>query len=1132
MNSRSIAISGMIVLLFAFLASVSTPAAMAQTFRGSIQGTIMDSSGAAVPGAQVKVFSASTGLQRTLTGNEQGEYVASELPLGTYSVTVEKKGFRTTTLTQIPVSVGSPTRADVKLAAGAVSEVIEVNASVPMVETASNTMGGTIEAVEAAELPINGRDYTKLLELVPGANSDPVGSTESAGSYGLFSLNGNRGRSNNYLLDGTDMNDGYRNLPSVNQAGVWGAPSTILPVDALAEIPVTGSPEAEFGRSSGATVNIVTKSGTNLIHGSAFEYYRDGAMNARNYFNTVAQPKNSFTNHQFGGSASGPILKDKSFWFAAYEGQRENGGLPQLGTVPTQADISANTPAGGINKVINNLLSSKPWGTLPASGDGNETFTTPFLNNSDNVIVKADQHLHLFSAGDLLTGRYFYSHGMQSFPLGMLYTGSSAPGYNTTTPTHVNIGSLSYTSVLRPNLIFEVRGGYNRFLQQFLPQDIGLNPNTAFGLDTLSPGYTSKDLGLPTIDIGAYSPIGATASDSRGRVDTNYQLFGNVSMTKGQHSFKAGYEWRRTFIDSFIDSGHRGKLVFSGLADFLSGTIDGGSSASGDGTRYSYQNNSGAYLLDSWRMSKRITVNYGLRWDYFGVIGAENNAFSIFDVKTGGLETIGAANGPASLYPKDWNNFAPRLSVADDLLGNGKLVIRAGGGIFYDGPSQDFFVGNQAYNTNAGEAGPAFNGIVFASPMVYTAPSSPCYNNGNPIISSNANCPIFGPSSNYSPSSVFTVDQKLMTPRYGSYNVNIETQVTNKVSLQLGYVGSQGRHLFRFRDLNQVNNVSGSKDSCGNGQTITYGAQCFPTYTVGSYINIPLYYVNQIETSALSNYNSLQATMKVQNWRGLTSTLNYTWSHSIDTASDGLDFVPNAAMPDNSFNPRAERASSNFDVRQRMQWYWTYNLPKLQQAKWITNGWALDGMFNFATGQPYTVSYLFEGDYNGSGEYYGRPDIIGNPYTGASGTNLLNMASFAAPCTVDTNPTSPTYGNCINGHPGSEGRNAFNSTNYTNFDFSLTKTTHLTKTVTMELRSDFFNIFNHPNFSNPLLPGFGIDVFGNSHTAGNRLVAGADPSTNGPQYMTTTATPDVGSGNPYLGGGGPRSAQLAVHFTF
>jgi hypothetical protein len=1114
MKSRMIAFSGTIVVLLAFLASISASTAVAQTFRGSIQGTVTDSTGAAVAGAQVKVFSTATGLSRTVVANDRGEYVASELPLGTYSVTVEKQGFRAITLTQIPVSVGSPTRADAKLGAGAVQEVVEVSADVPLVETSSNTTGGTIEATEASELPVNGRDFTKLLELVPGSSSDPVGSTESAGSYGLFSLDGNRGRSNNYLLDGTDMNDGYRNLPAINQAGVWGCPSTILPVDALAEIPVTGSPEAEFGRSSGATVNIVTKSGTNTIHGSTFEYYRDGSMSARNFFNTDAQPKNSFTNHQFGGSADGPIVKDKSFWFVAYEGQRENGGLPQLGTVPAQADIDAYTAGGGtINPVISSLLASKPWGTLPATG-GNETFTTPFSNSSDNVIAKADQHLHLFSAGDLLTGRYFYSHGEQSFPLGMLYTGSSAPGYNTTTPTHVNIVSLSYTSVPRSNLIFEVRGGYNRFLQQFLPQDAGLNPNTAFGLNSLPPGYTALDLGLPTIDVGAYSPIGATASDSRGRVDTNYQLFGNVSLTKGGHSYKAGYEWRRTFIDSFINSGHRGKLVFNSLDDFLSGTIDGGSSADGDGTRYSYQNNGGAYFLDSWRLSRRISLDYGLRWDYFGVIGAENNAFSIFDVKTGGLKTVGATGGPASLYPKDWTSFAPRLSLADDLMGNGKLVIRAGGGIYYDGASQDFFVGNQAYNTNAGEAGPAFNGIGFASPVIPTI---------EPGV------PIFG---GYSPSSVFTVDQKLVTPRYGSYNLNIESQITKKVAVQLGYVGSQGRHLYHFRDLNQFNNVAGSTDSCGNGQTIGYGEQCFPTYSVGSYVDIPLYYINQIETSAFSNYNSAQGSLKVQNWLGMTSTLNYTWAHSIDNASDGLDFVPNASQPDNSFNPNGDRASSNFDVRERLQWYWTYNLPKFQRSQWIANGWALDGMFNFATGQPYTVSYLFEGDYNGSGEYFGRPDIIGNPHTGAQGVNLLNLAAFAAPCTMDNNPSSPTYGNCIDGHPGNEGRNAFNAPNYTNFDFSLTKTSHLTEAVTMQLRCDLFNILNHPNLSNPLLPGFGVDVFGASHTVGNLLVAGADPVANGPQFLQTTATPDVGSGNPYLGGGGPRSAQLAVHFRF
>ena len=1054
--------------------------AFSQTFRGGIQGTITDSTGAAIPGAQVKVFSPGTGLTRTLSTNDLGGYVASELPLGTYSVTIVKEGFRSMTLTDIPVSVGSAARADAKLATGMVQEMVEVSANVPMVETVTNTTGGTIEASEAAELPVNGRDFTKLLELVPGATSDPVGSTESAGSYGLFSLNGNRGRSNNYLLDGTDMNDGYRNLPSINQAGVWGCPSTILPVDALAEVPVTGSPEAEFGRSAGATVNIVTKSGSNQFHGSAFEYFRNGSLTARNYFNTAGQPKDSFLNHQFGGMVDGPIVRDKTFFTLSYEGQRENGGLPQQGLVPTLDDITA--AGGATNQVIENLLASNPWGTLPQS-NGSETFTTPFSNVSDNVIAKVDQHLKLFSPGDLITGRYFYSHGMQSFPLGMLYTGSSAPGFNTSTPTHVNIVSLSYTSIPKSNLIVEVRGGYNRFIQQFLPQDIGLNPETAYGLDTLPLGDTSPhDLGLPTIDVGTYSPIGATASDSRGRVDTNYQLFGNVSYTKGRHNFKTGYEWRRTFINSFIDSGHRGKLSFDTLADFLSGTIDGGSSAEGAGTRYSYQNGAGAYLLDAWHMSSKITFNYGVRWDYYGVIGAENHAFSLFNVKTGGLETVGAAGGPSSLYPKDWTNFAPRFSLVDDLTGTGKLVIRASAGIYYDGPSQDFFVGNQAYNTNAGEAGPIFNGIGFSTTLA-------------PTISYGA--PIFG---GYSPNSLFTVDQKLVTPRYGSYGLNIESQLTKTIAVEIGYVGSQGRHLYHFRDLNQFNNVDGTVDSCGNGQTITYGNQCFPSYV----------YINQIETSAISNYNSLQTTLKLQNWHNLTSTLNYTWAHSIDTASDGMDFVPNAAMPDNSFNPHAERANSNFDIRQHMQWYWTYNIPKFNRAQKITNGWALDGMFNFATGQPYTVSYLFEGDFNGSGEYFGRPDIISNPRAGAHGTNLLNVAAFAEPCTMNS-----TTGNC-DGHPGSEGRNAFNAPNYTNFDFSLTKTSHLAEKVAMELRADFFNVLNHPNFTNPLLPGFGIDYL----------------STNGSPFIQTTATPDVGSGNPYLGGGGPRSMQLAAHFTF
>jgi hypothetical protein len=515
-------------------------------------------------------------------------------------------------------------------------------------------------------------------------------------------------------------------------------------------------------------------------------------------------------------------------------------------------------------------------------------------------------------------------------------------------------------------------------------------------------------------------------------------------------------------------------------------------------------------------------MNYGIRWDYFGVVGEQNHQFSLFDVKSQGLEQVGANGGPSTLYPKDWNNFAPRLSIVDDLLGNGKVVLRAGYGIFYDGASQDFFVGNQPWNTCPAEAGPAFNNIAFAGPGC-GGPS----NSVLPVVPDGTNGYAIGTSifSNYTTTSAFTVAQNLSTPIYQSYNLNIESQVSRRVAVQLGYVGTQGRHLFRFRDLNQFNNVAGSIDSCGNGQSIGYGQQCFPNY----------YYVNQIETSASSTYNSLQGSLKIQNWHGLSSTLNYTWAHSIDNASDGLDFVPNAAQPDNSFNPSGERASSNFDVRHRVQWYWTYNLPQYKAAKWLTNGWALDGMFNFATGQPYGVNYIYEADYNGTGEYFGRPDIIGNPHAGAHGTNLLNLAAFAAPCTVDASE------DCISGtqHPGSEGRNAFNAPNYANFDLSLTKTSHISEQLTMQLRADIFNILNHPNMSNPLLPGFGIDAFvDGGHRVGDRLVAGLDPSgttngvVNGPQFVQTTATPDVGSGNPYLGGGGPRTVQLAVRFTF
>jgi outer membrane receptor protein involved in Fe transport len=992
----------------------------------------------------------------------------------------------------VDVSVSSVARANMTLSPGEVKESVVVNADVPLIETSSNTMGGTIEGTQAAELPVNGRDFTKLLVLVPGATGDPVGSSDSPGSFGLFSVNGNRGRSNNYLLDGTDMNDGFRNLPSINEAGVFGTPATILPVDALAEVPVISGGEAEYGRNSGAIVNLVTKSGTNQIHGSVYGFLRDNRFDARNYFNTAPDPQDKFHNDQFGLSLGGPIVKDKTFWFVAYEGQREHGSLPSPGTVPTQADIAAAS-GGGINPVIQGILDTNPWGQLPAGPDTGGvgvpvTFSVPFYNRVDSFIGKIDQHI---GKADLLTGRYFFGDSIQAFPLGLVAGGTGTPGFDTVTPTRVNVVSVSYTKVLSSAMLLEIRGGYNRFVETFSAQDSNFNPSSV-GLDTLGAGTSSADYGMPLVAVSGFSKFGSNAANPRGRKDNNYQLFGNMTYTKGNHNFKWGYEWRRTSIDGFFDSGYRGVLNFGSLSDFLQGIPSGGRSAQGPSARTTFENNSGLYFQDNWRFTPRLTVNLGLRWDYYGVIGADNNAFSILQpcasgqhcAATSGYAPSGTLVNPSQLYPKDLNNFSPRVSLAYDVTGSGKTVIRAGWGVFYDAFSQDFFVGQLPYNTF--NAGPAYNNIQFSF---------------SPTDQIQANVPVF---TGYASSDVFTVSQNMRTPYVQNYNVNIEHQIASGLALQIGYVGSAGRKLFRFRDINQVTDpVSGAKP--------------FPN----------LGYVNQFESSASSSYNSLQTSLRMRNWHRLTSTLNYTWGHSIDNASDGQDYVPNASQPDNSYNPAAERASSNFDTRQRLEWIWSYDLPNFSGPKHLTNGWSLEGVTVYSTGQPYNINYLFEGDYNGSGEYFGRPDLIGNPYTGTSTpAGVLNLAAFAAPCTWD-----PVNGVCVAGtqHFGNVGRNAFRGPNYANFDFSLVKNTKLTERLNMQMRADFFNIFNHPNFSNPLLPNFGVDMFNN----GSQVVTANGVSRLvGTGLLPITATPDVGTGNPFLGGGGPRNVQFALKFTF
>jgi hypothetical protein len=1115
-----------IILAFVLLATLSLSA---QTFRGTILGSVTDAQGAVVAGATVTVKNVGTGLERTTETSTDGSYALPELQIGTYTVTITLTGFQRSVTTNVTVDVAGERRVDAALKPGQISTTVEVAGDLlPQVETTSAELGGTLTAETIEALPVNGRDYQKLIYLNPGIAGSPDQISDSPGSYGVFSMNGSRGRSNNFLLDGTDMNDGFRNDPAINEAGVFGDPATILPLDAVAELKVISNYEAEYGRNSGAVINIVTKSGTNKLHGGLLEYFRTGKLGARNYFNLDAAPKSPFNNNQFGGSLGGPIIKDNTFFYADYEGQSENGAQAGTTCVPYPQQIAHDEGTNGpANPVIAALLARNPYPTpniasavynpvtptdyaafdAGCPNGNNLSDSTSFFNRVDSFIGKID---HNFNANNLLTGRYYYGNSHQSFPFAQL-AGGLLPGFNTITPTRVQLISLSYVKVINSSQVNEARLGWNRFAEGFFAQDQSFVPNS-IGMDT---GITSTyNGGLPSTDVGSFSEIGATDSLAKNRVDSNWHFVDNYSWKTGKHDVKFGYEFRRTTIAQIFDHDFRGTLGFSSLTTFLAGTPDGdggssGSQIQGDTERHTYQNSDGLFIQDSFRATPRLTLNYGMRWDYFGVTGEKGGQFYTVDYANGGN------NVPTSqLYGKDLNNFAPRVALAYDVTGQGKTVVRAGWGLFYDAFSQDMFLGHLPWNCTFCP-GPAYPGLGPNALGEGTA-NATAITPGVPIYAG------FHPEGDF-----FSIDPHMRTPYVQNFNLNLQHQVSSKTVLQVGYVGSVGIKLFQFLDINQPNqaDITAADLACN----------CINSYGVPRTVAPNFFYLNQEKSAANSNYHSLQASLHTAGWHGLTSQANFVWSHSIDTASDLEDFEPNEAQPTNSTNPAGDKGNSSFDIRRRFTWNFVYQFPNaggsMQRLK---NGWGLDGILNLQDGQPFHLNYDFEGDYSGAGEGFDRPDEISTPQYSSNPAQYLNLSSFAAPCTFGNpnNDGSADETNCIPGtrHFGSEGRNSLHGPSFKEFNFSVFKDTSISERLKMTLRAEFFNVLNHPNFCNPFLPNFIADpgapnaVVPNTTILTGRYAPGS--------YYPITATGDVGIGNPFLGGGGPRGVQFAAIFKF
>ena len=1169
---------------------LSTALLVGQTFRGTILGSVTDPSGAFVAGATVKVRNEATGLERTTVTSGDGSYTVSELPIGTYSVTVTLTGFQTAVTNNVAVDVATERRVDAQLKTGQVSQTVEVSGGdLPQIETQSNDLGGVLTSKGVEDLPINGRDYTKLIFLNAGVAGSPDQITDSPGSFGEFSMNGARGRSNNYLLDGTDMNDGYRNDPAINQGGVFATPSAILPIDAVSDMRVLSNFEPEYGRNAGAVVNIVTKSGANAVHGDFFEYFRNNALDARNYFDGSQFPKAPFHNNQFGGSIGGPIVKDKTFFFLDYEGQRESVGVVSVDCVPTLSQIYATEAALGskvtsIGRDLVNVYPHNPQNYIPGITsnnfgcfNANNDFapdyiaSAPSFNNLSSFIAKID---HSFNGKNNVSGRYFFGDSTQQFPLALNATGGQLPGFDTVTPTRVQLVSLSLVSVLSTTKVNEVRFGWNRFAEGFFPQDRNFNPSSIGFCDVPVTFANCNSSGLPDIILspnatgaaGFFSQLGATSGDPRQRVDTNTQAIDSLSWKINKHNLKFGGEFHRTSVEQIFDKYSRGRIRFSTLDDMLQmipqtsefGAFD----YTGYTRRHTYQNGFGFYFQDAYHVTPHLVLNYGLRWDYYGVVAERSHLFSDFvptSSSAGSLIQV-ASGGLSDLYNPDKKDFSPRASIVWDMTGKGTTVIRAGYGLFFDAFSQDMMLGHLPYPTFYAP-GPAYNNI--GPDPVQMALINPNATDANGVYIPNT--PFFGTPScgPVNECDIFSFDRNIKTPYMENYNINIQRQISNKITLQVGYVGSQGHRLFRFFDINQPNQQTIT------AQDIAY-AKVIPGCTVNGVpvANSPNYcvldfavprnygnpagsvYIFQENSTGQSNYHSLQTSLRVTNYHGFTSNVNYVWSKSLDNSSDGEDFVVNAAQPQNSTRPQLEKGPSNFNIPNRFVWIASYAFPKRGGSlARLKSGWGADSSLTLQSGQPFTLNYNYEDDYSGGGGGFDRPDVVGPiVYDKKNPANFLQLSSFAMPC--DTSGVSlATYtgfaSDCTPGtrHYGNLGRNALVGPTFKQWDLAIYKDTVLAEHLTMQLRADFFNILNHPNFSNPVLPAFIADPAANSisplkvYPDGTKGCAcGFAPPANGREVGNgayhIVATGDVGIGNPFLGGGGPRGIQLAVKFSF
>lgn len=1049
-------------------------AAWSQTFRGGVAGRVEDPSGAAVPGCTVTVTGPANSFMRSTETTGSGDFAFPELPAAEYTLTASCAGFDPIEMASIKVAVSvvSGIRLRTQIASG--RTVLLVPDTLEPLDLTNSSRNIDIQNTQVDQLPLNGRDFLRLLRLSPGVVLQ--GSS-------FYAVNGNRGRSNNFQIDGADNNDAWQNASAANQGGVSAVPNSLVPVEAIDQFSLASIGNSEQGRNSGAQVNLAIKSGSNGFHGSVFYFNRNEALAANSPFAPQGSAKRKIRNNQYGLSLGGPLRRNRTFFFSAWEGQRIKVGNALFATAPSEAWLQRGRAVLQAFGMRQNPVSANLLGLWPASG-GNlpATANNLFSNDdndyaNDNGVLKID---HAVSRKHQLSGRYLIGDGVQT-----AFSGSPYREYFQVATNRLHNAVLVLNSVLSPRLLNQFVAAANYYAPTFNDNDRTADP-VALGLNT---GVSEPSLrGAPTINVAGFAGIGPT--QPQGRVDTTWHLADTVSWQRGAHHWKLGAEIRRARLDVFNEINKRGTFVFDGssgpwargsaaevalgqtfpqndrvLADLLGGfvsTNNGARIVRGDLQRDLRQPGYDAFLHDQWQVAPSLSLNFGARYTYVAPLKDTRQPLSTFLPERG----IVAAGAPGldRLYPRDWNNFAPRAGFAWSPR-RSRWVVRGGYGIYYDLFHITYFLSNglanggaSGVNANPGGPQPVFTLTRSAFTLV---PNQPVFGGVNPL-------PPFG---------AYSVSQDLALPYVQNYHLTVQRQVGARASLQAAYVGGAGRKLPLTRNSNAP--VAGPG---GLQQRRPFAAR-YPD--LGA--------INELQTVGKSSYHSLQTMLNVTGWRGLTGRVAYTWSKSIDLASDAR-FI----LPADSYNLRRERGRSDFDATHVFVTGLTYQAPALAAlGRRLGSGWELATFATAHTGLPIdlragtNVSNSFDG--------MDRVDIAGDPFANVSPASNPATVRFFNPSAFAL-PTSGAFGNI--------GRNALSGPSFAAIDFSLNKTTAVTERMSLQFRFEIFNLTNRANYANP----------GASLTAAT-------------SFGIITNTRHGGSA-PGIGPGEPRSVQMALKLRF